>query len=93
MILAKVTGNVVSTIKASGYESIKILIFLPITPDGKPGGKSFLAVDTLQAGAGDIVLVMEEGGSARLILGEPETFTVKSVIAGIVDEIHHDSNV
>ncbi len=93
MILAKVTGNVVSTIKASGYESRKILIVQPITPDGKPGGKSFLAVDTLQAGAGDIVLVMEEGGSARLILGEPETFTVKSVIAGIVDEIHHDSNV
>jgi microcompartment protein CcmK/EutM len=93
MILAKVTGNVVSTIKAPGYESRKILIVQPINPDGKSNGKSFLAVDTVQAGTGDTVLILEEGGSARLILGEPETFTVKAVIAGIVDEIHHDPNL
>lgn len=93
MILAKVTGNVVSTIKAPGYESRKILIVQPINPDGKSNGKSFLAVDTVQAGTGDTVLILEEGGSARLILGEPDTFTVKAVIAGIVDEIHHDPNL
>jgi ethanolamine utilization protein EutN len=93
MILAKVTGNVVSTVKAPGYESRKILIVQPIDPAGKNKGRSFLAVDTVQAGTGDTVLVMEEGGSARSILGEPGTFTVKSVIAGIVDEIYHDSNL
>jgi ethanolamine utilization protein EutN len=93
MILAKVTGNVVSTVKAPGYESRKILIVQPVDPSGKPCGKSFLAVDSVQAGIGDTVLVMEEGGSARFILDEPETFTVKSVIAGIVDEIHHDANL
>ncbi|MDP1623960.1 MAG: EutN/CcmL family microcompartment protein [Bacteroidales bacterium] len=93
MILAKVTGNVVSTIKAVGYESRKVLIVQPIDPDGKASGKSFLAIDTVQAGAGDTVLIMEEGGSARLILDEPDTYTVKAVIAGIVDEIYHDSNL
>lgn len=93
MILAKVTGNVVATIKAIGYESRKILIVQPIKPDGKSTGKSFLAIDTVQAGAGDTVLVLEEGGSARLILDEPGTFTIKAVIAGIVDEIHYDSNL
>ena len=93
MILAKVTGNVVSTIKAIGYESRKILIVQPVNPDGKAIGRSFLAVDTMQAGPGDTVLIMEEGGSARLILGEPDTFTVKAVIAGIVDKIQHDSKV
>jgi microcompartment protein CcmK/EutM len=93
MILAKVTGNVVATIKATGYESRKILVVQPVNPDGKFNGRSFLAVDTVQAGAGDTVLVMEEGGSARLILDEPDTFTIKAVIAGIVDEIHHDSNL
>jgi ethanolamine utilization protein EutN len=92
MILAKVTGNVVSTIKAVGYESRKILIVQPVTPDGKFTGKSFLAVDTIQAGAGDTVLVLEEGGSARMILDEPDTFTVKSVIVGVVDEIHLNAN-
>ena len=93
MILAKVTGNVVSTIQAAGYESRKILIVQPINPDGKSVGNSFLAIDTVQAGTGDTLLIMEEGGSARLILGEPETFTIKAVIAGIVDEIHHDPNL
>jgi microcompartment protein CcmK/EutM len=93
MILAKVTGNVVSTIKAVGYESRKILVVQPVRPDGKAIGRSFLAVDTMQAGTGDTVLIMEEGGSARLILGEPDTFTVKAVVAGIVDKIQYDSKV
>jgi microcompartment protein CcmK/EutM len=93
MILAKVTGNVVSTIKAIGYESRKVMIVQPITPDGTSAGKSFLAVDTVQAGVGDTVLIMEEGGSARLILDEPGTFTVKAVIAGIVDEVHYDARL
>jgi len=90
MILAKVTGNVVATIKAAGYDSRKVLVVQPVDPGGNPCGRSFLAIDTVQAGLGDTVLVMEEGGSARLILDEPETFTVKSVIAGMVDEIHQD---
>ena len=90
MILCKVVGNVVSTIKVHGYESKKILIVQPIDPNGKPKGSSFLAVDAVQAGSGDTVLVLEEGGSARLMLNEPETFTIKSVIAGIVDEITHN---
>ncbi|MCX6267285.1 MAG: EutN/CcmL family microcompartment protein [Bacteroidetes bacterium] len=93
MILAKVTGNVVSTIRAAGYDSRRIMVVQPITPAGKHIGKSFLAIDATQAGTGDTVLVLEEGGSARLVLEEPETFTVKSVIAGIVDEIHHDANL
>jgi microcompartment protein CcmK/EutM len=87
MILGKIIGNVVSTVKESGYESRKILIIQPVDPSGTSKGKSFLAVDTVQAGIGDTVLVMEEGGSARMILDEHETFTIKAIIAGIVDHI------
>ena len=87
MILAKIIGNVVSTVKEKGYDSRKILIVQPVDPSGQPKGSSFLAVDTVQAGIGDTVLVLEEGGSARLILEEPETFTIKAVIAGIVNQI------
>jgi microcompartment protein CcmK/EutM len=87
MILAKVIGNVVSTIMMYGYESKKIMIVQPIDPKGKYAGKSFLAVDAVQAGIGDRVLVLEEGGSARTIIGESDSLTVKSVIAGIVDEV------
>jgi microcompartment protein CcmK/EutM len=87
MILAKVIGNVVSTIIAPGYESKKILVVQPIDPSGTPKGSSFLAIDAVQAGVGDTVLILEEGGSARAIINEPDSMTVKAVIAGIVDEI------
>ncbi|HBF88552.1 MAG TPA: hypothetical protein DDX39_07915 [Bacteroidales bacterium] len=87
MILGKVIGNVVSTIKEKGYESKKIMIVQPIDPKGNPKGKSLLAIDAVQAGLGDTVLVIEEGGSARAVINELESLTVKSVIAGIVDEI------
>lgn len=87
MILAKVIGNVVSTIIAPGYESKKILVVQPIDPAGNPKGSSFLAIDAVQAGVGDTVLILEEGGSARAIINEPDSMTVKAVIAGIVDDI------
>ncbi|MDO9255129.1 MAG: EutN/CcmL family microcompartment protein [Bacteroidales bacterium] len=87
MILGKIIGNVVSTVTESGYGSRKILIVQPIDPSGQPKGQSFLAIDTVQSGMGDTVLVLEEGGSARMILGEPETFTIKAIIAGVVDHI------
>lgn len=87
MKLCKVIGNLTSTVRETGYEERKILFVHPIKPDGKLYGKSFLAIDTIQAGVDDIVLVIEEGGSARICLKEDETYTVKSVIAGIVDNI------
>lgn len=87
MILAKVIGNVVSTIKVDGYHAKKIMIVQPVGPDGSPRGKSYLAVDAVQAGVGDLVMVIEEGGSARVILQEPDTWTVKAVITGIVDAV------
>lgn len=87
MILGKIIGNVVSTIKAPGYESKKILIVQPIDPKGKFIGKSFLSIDAVQAGIGDTVFVVEEGNSAREVIKEPDSLTVKSVIVGIVDEI------
>ena len=87
MILCKVIGNVVSTIKAEGYESKKILIVQPVDPEGKPSGKTFLAIDNIQAGTGDHVLVLDEGGSARVLLNEPDTFTIRAVVVGIVDEV------
>ncbi|MEI6765036.1 MAG: EutN/CcmL family microcompartment protein [Bacteroidota bacterium] len=87
MILAKVLGNVVSTIRDKGYDSKKVLIVQPVDPAGKAKGTSFLALDTVQAGAGDLVLVLEEGGSTRSVFNEPDNFTIKTVIVGIVDAV------
>ncbi|NOR87719.1 MAG: hypothetical protein GQ527_08935 [Bacteroidales bacterium] len=87
MKLGKVIGNVVSTVKEKSYESKKILIVQPIDDQSKAVGHSFLAVDAVQAGVGDTVLVVEEGNSARELIHESEAYTVKTVIAAIVDEI------
>ncbi len=86
MILGKIIGNVVSTIKLPIYQGYKILIVQPVNNKEEPQGKSILALDTVQAGVGDIVLVIDEGNSSRLIMNNP-TAPVRTMIVGIVDAI------
>jgi len=90
MILAEVVGNVVSTEKHPHYRGYKILIVQPVDPDGKAKGRSFLAVDGVQAGVGDRVLILDEGGSARLILGDEKAMTIRAVVAAVVDRIDRE---
>jgi ethanolamine utilization protein EutN len=64
------------------YEGRAIMIVAP-----EDGGASFLAVDTVQAGPGDRVLVMREGNGVRQILGAGDRVPIRSLIVGIVDEV------
>ena len=89
MILARVIGQVVSTIKLDVFKGFKLLLVQPIDIEEKPKGKILLVLDIVQAGVGDVVLVMDEGNSARTIL-ENTTAPIRSVIVGIVDEIQTD---
>ena len=89
MILGKIIGNVVSTLKLEVYRGYKILIVQPIDPDGKPHGGTFLAIDTVQAGSGDTVIVIDEGNSARQIIDDSMA-PIRSVIAGVVDTVNID---
>ena len=86
MILGKVIGNVVSTIKIPVYQGYKILIVQPVNDKEEPQGESVLALDTVQAGVGDTVLVIDEGNSSRLIMNN-STAPVRTIIVGIVDAI------
>jgi len=55
--------------------------------EGKPESKYWLAVDVVQAGVGDRVLVLDEGNSARQVLGEEPNGPVRAVVVGVVDEV------
>jgi microcompartment protein CcmK/EutM len=87
MMLGRVVANVVSTEKHPHYKGHKILVVQPIDAEGKPRGKSLLALDGVQAGIGDRVLVVDEGGSARLVIGEESAVTVRTAICAIVDRV------
>jgi ethanolamine utilization protein EutN len=88
MIIGKVIGNVVTSIQFKDYEDKKIMFVQPTDHLGNNKGTAFLAIDAVQAGVGDKVLVLEEGNSGREIINEKESMTVKCVIAAIIDEIH-----
>jgi ethanolamine utilization protein EutN len=86
MILCRVKGNVVATMKHPSFTGHRILIVQPLDENRNDKGDSFLACDSVQAGPGDIVLVEREGNCARQILGTPDD-PFHSVIVAIVDEI------
>ena len=85
MILAKVVGTVVATRKDPRLVSSKLLIARPMDPRGKPEGNYVVAIDTVDAGFGETVLIVS-GSSARMAAGH-ERLSVDAAIVGIVDEI------
>lgn len=86
MRLAKVIGNVVSTIKNEAYTGKKILWVQPIDTDGKDIGEAFITIDAIGAGAGETVLVLEEGGGSQMVC-ERKNAPIGTAIVAIVDEI------
>ena len=87
MIIARVKGSVTSTIKASSFTGRKLLVVQPLDLNNEAQGDSILAIDVVDAGAGDKVLVMKEGSSARLVLDD-EDIPVQAIIMGVIDEVH-----
>ena len=60
MTLCRVLGTVTSTVKHPKFAGLKLMVVEPLDEKGNPNGKSFIAVDHVQAGDGDVVLVMRE---------------------------------
>jgi microcompartment protein CcmK/EutM len=90
MTLAKVVASVVSTEKHEHYRGQKIMVVQPVDPEGNPKGKSLVAVDGVQAGIGDLVLVVDEGGSARMTIGDADAVTIRTAICSIVDRVDRE---
>ena len=85
MILAKVIGTVVATRKDDRLISSKLLVAQPIDPAGKAQGNHLVAVDTVDAGFGETVLIVS-GSSARMAAGLKDA-PVDAAIVGIVDSV------
>jgi ethanolamine utilization protein EutN len=88
LYLGKVVGSIVSTVKHESYDNKKVFLVRPMTPDGKLGKSTMVAVDTVGSGEGDIVLVASEGRSAAEILAFEKRMPLRSIIVGIVDKIN-----
>ena len=85
MILAKVVGTVVATRKDERLVSNKLLLARPVDPKGKLDGNYLVAVDTVDAGVGETVLIVS-GSSARMAAGMKDC-PVDAAIVGIIDAI------
>ncbi len=93
MILAKIVGTVVATRKDERLVSSKLLVVRPADPHGNVEGSYLVAVDTVDAGVGETVLIVS-GSSARMASGLKDR-PVDAAIVGIVDtvEVHEPVQV
>ena len=87
MILAKVLGNIVATQKNQRYENARVMLCEQITPEGNLMGKNVLALDAVDAGVGDTVLIVQEGWSASTVATGKPGAAIDSAIVGVVDRI------
>ena len=86
MILARVTGTVTSSDKDPELADYKLLVVQPLGLDGRDEGDEVIAVDRVDAGIGETVLVSREGNAARQVTGR-DRIPLQNLILGIVDRI------
>lgn len=84
MLIGQVVGNLVATRKNAKLEGAKLLLVQPLALDGAPRGTPVLAIDGVDAGVGDRVLLIQDGRAAQMVLGRGVA-AVDAAIIGIVD--------
>ncbi len=86
MLIGKVIGNIVATRKHASHEGQKLLYVQVLNLDGTERGNPVLAVDAVDAGIGDRVLVTQEGWSAMTSVGRPFS-PIDMAVIGVIDQI------
>lgn len=89
MFIGKVVGNVVSSVKNKKLEGLKLMLVRQTDVNGNLTGKPLVAVDSVDSGEGDRVLVLKEGGSAKMVL-KRDKLPLNLVIVGVIDTIDLD---
>lgn len=87
MVLARVLGPVVATHRHPALAGHTLLLCQPVDENGASVGTQLIAVDHAQAGEGDLVLLMRDGGAVRQVLRDPNA-PIRTLVAAIVDEVH-----
>jgi len=85
MLLARVVGNVVATVKDPGLEGRTLLVLQPIAPSGAPAGPPLVAIDSVGVGAGEEVMFVKGREAAFAFL--PDTVVADASIVGKVDGV------
>ena len=86
MLIGKVIGEVVATQKHASHEGQKLLLVQPLELDGSDRGDAVIAVDSVDAGVGDRVLLIVEGFSAMTSVGRPNS-PIDIAVIGVIDEV------
>jgi microcompartment protein CcmK/EutM len=86
MLIARVVGELVATQKHPSHEGRKLLVVQPLNLDGSNRGDAVIALDAVDAGVGDRVLVATEGFSAMTAVGRPNS-PIDMAVIGFIDHI------
>ena len=92
MRLARVVGNVVSTVKEQTHSNYKLLIVRYLDGEGNPVETEQIVFDGADAGVGDLVLVNVDGGAAKMLLGDKEIIA-DNTVCGVIDHWTFDGKV
>ena len=86
MLIGRVVGNLVATQKNEKLEGAKLLLVQPLDLEGRDRGTTVLAIDGVDAGEGDRVLLIQDGRSAQMVLGRGVA-AVDAAVIGVVDAV------
>jgi microcompartment protein CcmK/EutM len=89
MRIARVAGTVVSTINVPIYDNRRLLMCDLLDVEGNDTGGYIIAVDAVDAGFGETVLILDEGNGARQVVGDPQA-PIRAVVVGVVDQLTVD---
>ncbi|HEU4612144.1 MAG TPA: EutN/CcmL family microcompartment protein [Kofleriaceae bacterium] len=87
MRCCRVVGPMWAAVKHPAFAGRPLFVVQPLDEQGKDTGNSFVAIDHVQAGVGDKVIVLTEGNGVRQILQMGDIVPIRSVIVGIVDHV------
>ena len=86
MLIARVVGELIATQKHASHEGLELLLVQPLNLDGTDRGDAVVAVDAVDAGVGDRVLLATEGFSAMTSVGRPNS-PIDMAVIGFIDHI------